>query len=200
MKNFETKQIVYFNEPGVKNTDMAIKLALKRAEKGKIKKIVIASSSGETGLKALKTFEGKDIQVIPIVLNAGSKYSGSTEWQKNQKELEKQGIKYVQGIQAFSGVERAITERWNTAGPVMILSDALRIPGEGFKVAIEISVMAADAGYVSPEEIIIAIAGTSQGADTALVVKPAYSHQFFDFAVREIICKPLVKGVKHKAR
>jgi len=69
------------------------------------------------------------------------------------------GIKYIQGIQAFSGIERAIKERWNTAGPVMILSDALRISGDGFKVGIEIAVMAADAGFVSPDEYVMTIAG-----------------------------------------
>jgi hypothetical protein len=82
----------------------------------------------------------------------------------------------------------------------MILSDVLRLPGEGFKVAIEIAVMATDAGFVSPDEIIMSIAGTERGADTVLIVKPAYSHKFFDLAVREIVCKPLVEGVKHEAK
>jgi len=200
MENSETKQITYFKKPGKENTDKAIQLAVKRAEEGDIKKIVVATSSGETGLKVIKAFKAKNIQVIPVTLNAGSSFSGSNEWEKNKKEFEKLGVKYIQGIQTFSGVERAIRERWNTAGPVMVLSDALRIPGEGFKVAIEVIVMATDAGLISPNEIVIAIAGTSRGADTVLVVKPSYSHKFFDLAVREIVCKPLVEGVKHEAR
>jgi len=200
MTNSETKQITYFKKPGIENTDKAIQLAVKRVEEGDIRKIVVATSSGETGLKVIKSFAGKDIQIIPVVLNAGSKFSGSTDWKNNRKEFEKAGIKFVQGIQTFSGVERAIKDRWNTAGPVMILSDALRIPGEGFKVGIEVAVMAADAGFVSPDENVMTIAGTSRGADTVLIVKPAYSHNFFDFAVREIICKPLVEGIKHEAR
>jgi hypothetical protein len=82
----------------------------------------------------------------------------------------------------------------------MLLSDALRIPGNGFKVGVEIAIMATDAGAVSPDENIITIAGTSRGADTVLVVKPAYSHKFFDFAVNEIVCKPFVDGIKHEAK
>lgn len=200
MTNSETKQITYFKKPGMENTEDAIQLAVKRAEEGDVKKIVVATSSGETGLNVIKAFKGKNIQIIPVVLNAGSKFSGSKEWENNRNEFEKEGIKFVQGIQTFSGVERAVKERWNTAGPVLVLSDALRIPGEGFKVCIEVTVMAADAGFVSPDEVVLAIAGTSMGADTVLIVKPAYSHKFFDFAVREIICKPLVEGVKHEAR
>ena len=194
------KQVVYFEQSGKGNTEEAIKLAVERAQGGDIKKVVVATSSGETGLKVIKAFKGTKVAVIPVTLNAGSSFSGSTEWEKNKKELEKLGIRYIQGIQTFSGVERAIRERWGTAGPVMVLSDALRIAGEGFKVGIEVAVMAADAGFVSPNETVMTIAGTSRGADTVLIVKPAYSHKFFDFAVREIVCKPLTEGVKHEAR
>jgi len=200
MINFKTKKIIYFEKPGKENTEKAVQLAVEREKEGDIRKVVVASASGETGLKVTKAFEGKNIEVIPVVLNAGSRFSGSIEWQNNKKEFEEKGIKYVQGIQTFSGVERAIKERWQTAGPVMILSDALRITGEGFKVGIEVAVMAADAGFVSPDEIVMTIAGTSRGADTVLIVKPAYSHKFFDFAVREIVCKPFVEGIKHEAR
>ncbi len=200
MNNFITKEIVYFKKLGKENTEKAIELAIKRAKENDIEKIVVATSSGETGLKVIEACKGENIQIIPVMLGAGSKYSGSEEWQRNKKEYERLEVKYVQGIQAFSGVERAIKDRWDTAGPVMILSDALRIPGEGFKVGIEVAVMAADAGLVSPNENIITIAGTSTGADTVLVVKPAYSNNFFDFAVNEIVCKPLVEGIKHEAR
>jgi hypothetical protein len=37
---------------------------------------------------------------------------------------------------------------------------------------------------------IVAIAGTGKGADTALVVRPAHSNNFFDLYVSEIIAKP----------
>ena len=57
------------------------------------------------------------------------------------------------------------------------------------KVAIEISVMAADAGLVRTDENIV-IAGTGVGADYAIVLKPVNSNDLFDLKVREIICKP----------
>jgi hypothetical protein len=62
--------------------------------------------------------------------------------------------------------------------------------GQGMKVAIEVSVMAADAGLVRTDEDIIAVAGTAVGADYAIVLKPVVSDNFFDLKVREILCKP----------
>jgi hypothetical protein len=50
--------------------------------------------------------------------------------------------------------------------------------------------MAADAGLVRTDEEVIAIAGTAKGADTAIVLNPVNSHQFFNMRVKEILCKP----------
>ena len=58
------------------------------------------------------------------------------------------------------------------------------------KVVIEITVMAADAGLVRTDEDIIAIGGSGRGADTAVVLKPVNSNDFFDLKVKEILCKP----------
>ena len=58
------------------------------------------------------------------------------------------------------------------------------------KVVIEISVMAADAGLLRTDEPVIAIGGTGHGSDTAVVLTPANSQNFFDVKVHEILCKP----------
>ena len=74
-----------------------------------------------------------------------------------------------------------------------IIADTLRIFGHGMKVACEITMMAADGGLVRTDEDVIAIAGTGgegRGADTAIVLKPVNSHDFFDLKVKEILCKP----------
>ena len=199
MDDFDIREIVYFKKVGVENTNKAVALAVERCKEGDIGKVVVATSSGGTGLKVIRAFEGTNIAVIPVGLNAGSKYSGSPELEDNKREFEKFGVRYVQGVLALSGVERAVKKRWDTAGPVLVLADGLRIPCEGFKVGIEVTVMAADAGRVSPDEYVLCIAGTGRGADTVMVVKPAYSSEFFDFAVREIVCKPLTDGIKHGA-
>ena len=61
---------------------------------------------------------------------------------------------------------------------------------EGFKVAIEIAAMAADAGLVRTNEDVVSIVGTGKGADTALVIRPANSRRLFSMRVKKILAKP----------
>jgi hypothetical protein len=89
-------------------------------------------------------------------------------------------------------VGRAVRNKLGTYQVDEIMAYTLRTFGQGTKVAIEIALMAADAGLVRTDEDIIAVGGTSEGADTALVIKPANSFSFFDLKVREIICKPAI--------
>jgi hypothetical protein len=58
------------------------------------------------------------------------------------------------------------------------------------KVCVEIALMAADAGLVTAGEPCLAVAGTGQGADTAVVLLPANVQDFFDLRVLEVLAKP----------
>ncbi len=80
---------------------------------------------------------------------------------------------------------------------MLLIADTLRLLGQGTKVAVEVAVMAADAGTLTGNDI-ISIGGSGGGADAALVLKPAHQNNFFDLRIREIICKP--KGVLTKNR
>ncbi len=51
--------------------------------------------------------------------------------------------------------------------------------------------MATDAGLLERGETIIAVAGTGQGSDTALVMQAASSQHMNRLRANEIICKPL---------
>ncbi len=50
--------------------------------------------------------------------------------------------------------------------------------------------MASDAGLIRTDEDAITIGGTGHGVDTALVLKPSNTHNFFDLVIKEIIYKP----------
>jgi hypothetical protein len=71
-----------------------------------------------------------------------------------------------------------------------VIASTLRIFGEGVKVVCEIALMATDSGLVRTDEDVIAIAGTGRGADTAVVLRPVNSQNFFDLKIKEILCKP----------
>ena len=57
-------KIVYFAEPGKENTDEVLRLAKQRAEKLGIKSILVASTTGETALKAMEVFKGARIVAV----------------------------------------------------------------------------------------------------------------------------------------
>lgn len=185
----ENKSIIYFTNPGEANTADTLKAAKERAEQLGIRDIVVASTKGPTGLKAVEVFKGYNLVVVPHV--TGMREPGTQEMSSDVMEKIKQaGAKIIVAAHAFSGVNRAIQAKFDTMYPVGIMAQTLRLFGQGIKVVVEITAMAADAGVIPVDRDVIAIAGTGKGADTAVVVKPAYSHNIFDMFVREIIAKP----------
>ena len=58
------------------------------------------------------------------------------------------------------------------------------------KVCVEIVLMAADSGLIPVNREVIANAGTDEGADTAIVVRPSYPRKFLELKIKEIIAKP----------
>ena len=180
---------VYFLEPGSENTEETLKIAKRRAEELRIKSIVVASTSGETGLKALKMLANYRVVVVTHTTGFQAPDTQELTSQNSAKILEKGGT-ILTATHAFGGVGRAVRRRFNTYQVDEIIAQTLRAFGQGTKVACEIVLMAADAGLIRTDEEIISIGGTASGADTALVVKPAHTHDFFQLKVREVLCKP----------
>jgi len=186
------EEIQYFDAPGKQNTDETIRAAHERAKDLGLKDIVVASTSGETGVRACELF--RDFNVVVVTHHAGFAKPGDSQLLKsNEDRITSLGGKIFTGIHGLSGVERAIRFKWNTIEPQEIIADALRIFGNGTKVCTEIVIMAADAGLIPIDKDVVAIAGSNSGADTALVISPVHANNFFAMKVKEIICKPLVR-------
>jgi len=180
---------VYFENPGSENTEVVLRLARQRAEELGIKTMVIATTQGDTAVKAVDVFKG--LKVIAVTHVAGFREPNTQELtEENRQIVESKGGVIVTAAHAFSGLSRALHSKYNTPGPGYIVADTLRIFGQGMKVTCEIPLMAADAGLIPVDEDIISIAGSGRGADTALVLTPTYSHTFFNLRVKEILCKP----------
>lgn len=194
------RKITYFEQVGEKNIEDTINAAYDRAKEGDVKYIVVASHRGVTALKVAEKFKDLDIQIVAVTVAASTQQENIDEWNRNLPQLEKLGVKTHRGIYSFAGVERAIKARWGGAGPAVLMGDTLRVLGEGVKVGVDISLMAADAGLIPAGEKVMTIAGTSRGSDTCMVIKSTYSSKFFDLAIQEIVCKPYTDGIKHEAR
>jgi uncharacterized protein len=193
-----TREIAYFEKAGAQNTDDTIRLALKRAKELGIQYVVVASTSGETGVKAAKAFKGTGAKVIVVGHHVGFSKPGVRELEAPFiKEMKELGAAIVEQTHALSGVERSISRRLGGASRVETVAEALRtVISVGTKVCVEISIMAADGGQVPVDgkTEIIAIGGTWNGADTACVILPAHANNFFDLHVLEIVCMPRDKS------
>lgn len=188
MKPVERKT-VYFEIPGKQNTESVLELVKNYAQAEGVRNIVVASTTGETGVKASKVFRG--FNVVVVSHHVGFQENGVWELkEENRRKILENGAKILTATHALSGVERGVRKKFGTIMPLELIAHTLRLFGEGTKVCIEITIMAADAGLISVDREAIAIGGTGRGADTALVIKPATASRFFDLEIKEIIAKP----------
>jgi hypothetical protein len=186
---FVERKVVYFKDAGEQNTDVLLNLVKEYAEKEKIKDIVVASTTGETGAKASKIFKGYNVVVVTHCF--GFQELGKNELQEEHKrEILANGAKIFTSTHALSGVERAVRKDFGTIQLLELIANTLKLMGQGTKVCVEITLMAADAGLIPVDKDIVAIAGTGRGADTALRIRPVNASRFFDLKIKEIIAKP----------
>lgn len=177
-----------FDRPGRENTDETLRIARERARERSIDEIVVASTNGDTAFKAAGVFDGCRITVVTYHCGFREPFQ-SVMGDDVRKELEAKGMRVVSATHALSGVERSVAGKYGGVYPSLLIADTLRLFGHGTKVAVEIAVMAADAGCLTGADI-VSIGGTSRGADAALVLKPAGQSHLFDMRIREVICKP----------
>ncbi|MBE6502356.1 MAG: hypothetical protein E7Z79_07945 [Methanobrevibacter thaueri] len=188
----ERKFITYFEEQGNDYTDDLISAVKDKLESsGDIKRILIASSTGESAMKLYGALEDEDVEIINVTHHMGFKEDNVADISDEMiKKLEDVGIKTYIGAHAFSGAARGVTNKYGGFSPLDVVADTLRMFSHGIKVSAEISIMAADAGLVPVGEKIIAIGGRGKGVDTAVILTPVNAKNLFDMKFHEIIAMP----------
>ena len=182
-------QTHYFQKPDPANTEKTLILVEEWANRLDIETLLVATTSGLTGIKAVEKFKHRE--VIVVTHAAGFKHENEQELKsENRIRIEELGGKILTCQHALAGVSRAVRLKFNTYEIDDIIANTLRILGPGLKVAVEIVLMAADAGLIRTDKDVISIGGTGHGADTAVIIKPANVSNFFDLKVRGILCKP----------
>jgi hypothetical protein len=180
------KPIIYFSKPGESNTEGTLLAAKERAEELGIKNVVVASTRGGTGVKAVELFEGYNVVVVP-----GARAPGRGRLvEEMEKKIKAGGGKIVIATNTLAGANTAIQRKFSTVYPAGIIAQTLRFFGQGMKVCVEIAAMATDSGHISAGQDVISVAGAGGGADTAVVIKTANSRDLFDIVVKEVIAKP----------
>jgi hypothetical protein len=161
------RTIEYFDSSGPANTERTLELACARAREAGIKTLVLASTRGYTAEMALKICTGMNLIAVGI---------GRDRFPAEQ-------------IERFEQTGRAIFSREVNMDYPADMQQAFRRFGQGTKVAVQVAVCAVQAGLIPEGETVIGIGGSSQGADTALVIKASWG--LADVHIVEIICKPL---------
>jgi hypothetical protein len=178
------EKIVYFEKLGKENTMNVIQLIKERAEARGIKKIVLASTRGDTARIAAASFEDTGLHLVVIPWQYGFRETQPIP-RERVAELQRKGHQVHFGTMLFH------TEDLYGIKTPQVMATLLRTFGQGIKVCVEILMMACDGGCIEIGEKVIAAAGTGAGADTAIVATASTSNRMPGLRVHEIICKPL---------
>jgi hypothetical protein len=171
------------------NTDEVLEIAKRYAKENGINDIVVATTTGETGVLASHVFN-IGFNLVAVTHSTGFKSAGEQELLKENKKMMLEGkVRIFTGPMIFHSWNDYYRKKQGAIMPTTIIADTLRIFGQGTKVAVEIIAMAADAGLIPPRPV-IGIGGTGHGADTVILAEGTNSKKLFDMKVIDVIAKP----------
>jgi uncharacterized protein len=73
------KKIVYFEKPGWENTVSCLEIVMQSLSENSSKHLVVASTTGETGILFSQAFQGKGINIVVVTHSSGFKEPNSIE-------------------------------------------------------------------------------------------------------------------------
>jgi uncharacterized protein len=188
----QKKSITYLSHAGLKQFPDCLAATVERIAELEIKHAVVATTSGRSALELSQAISkaGLSTQVIGV----GYAQNYADKWghlnPELTKEAEKLGAVFLRSGHAMGGINSGIGDKFGTLSPGKLIASTYYTIGHGFKVAVEVALMAADACAIPLQDEIVTLGGAGKGADTALIVEPKCSAEFFDFRIREIICMP----------
>ena len=195
---------VIFEKGGEEHTEETLKIALAGAKERKIDTVLISTSTGGTGLKALEVFKGSGLKLVFVRHQTGYPSKGKQMMPPDvYAKLEKAGRVVTCTDVLTGGVDVGVARQrpekeqpleaslpWIVPPVNVVIANTLRQISQGTKVGIEIAMMAADCDAVGIDKPVVSIGGSHAGADTAIVVTPAASNRFRDLRLHEILAKP----------
>jgi len=196
----ESKTVFYFDVCGQVNTEKTLELAFQRAHQLGVSKMVIASETGLSALKATEMLQDSEIDLIIVTSAAGTKIEETVIGdlrigildRQIWRSLEKSGAKIVRASDPLYCIGAALEHRGiPTLGTLVRL--CLKMISSGTAVCVSATSMATDNGIIKEGDEVVAVAGSWVGLDTAVVLRSANSVNLLKtgtLQIREIICKP----------
>lgn len=176
---FLERKVVYFGDPGPQNSGKVREAVEQRIAEGDVRVIVVASTSGDTGAKFARALKGA-ATVIAV------------SYEEMKPTYKRQILEY--DGKAFDKTHLALE-----AKEMDDVRRSYKVFGQGFKVAVEVILIASDIGAVELHKDVIGVGGTGNGADTAIIARATTSKDIFTenkakkLEIREIIAMPVRK-------
>jgi len=186
-----TREITYFDNAGPQNTDDTIRLAVKRAKELGIKHVVVASVSGETGVKTARAFKGTGAKVVVVGHHVGFSKPGVRELEEPcMKELQELGAVIVE--QTHAPVGRGAVDKPAPRGSISRRGDRRSAEDRGQRGhqgrrRVQRHGSRRRTGAGRREDRDHRHRGDLSGSRYACVILPAHANNFFDLHVLEIV-------------
>jgi len=176
---FHDKVCRYFENPGSRNTEAVLEAVLRRLKEGDLKNVIVSSTSGRTCLRFVEAL-GERARVIVV------------SYERIRPSIKER-------ILELGGVVNEEADLPLHKRGMDKIRNTLYMLGQGFKVAVEVILIAVDEDVVKPRQIVIGVGGTERGVDTAIVARAASSKEMLGedikrrLEIREIIAMPIRK-------
>ncbi|MEM3607608.1 MAG: hypothetical protein QW238_01915 [Candidatus Bathyarchaeia archaeon] len=195
-------EILYFERPGLQNTELVLEAVEERLKLGDLRVVVVPVTTGRTA-ELFSNGLGGRADVVTIseeeAASACRRIAASEEGllaKLVRDRLEEASMRAHRRIlrEAFDLTFLPFCgEDWR------LVAEPLYAFGQGAKVAVEVSIAAVEVGKVKPYSRIVAVGGTGEGVDTAMVVKTSTQREAFGrrpekrLSIQEILALPIEK-------
>lgn len=173
----------FFESAGEENTDEVIRAVVDRAEEGRVEAVVVASTSGKTSVKVAEQLRKKGLRTRVIYVSGPPSLKQFPEYEfplikeETMKRLDARRVKVISDVEepfmpiTFRNWWEKKTVKVSRPEADLFWMSLICVGGHGFRTAVEVVFMAEEAAAISEGEMVISVAGTGTGADTAIVMK-----------------------------
>ena len=198
------RNVIYFDTPGFVNTSSVVDAIRERISLGDVERVVVPVTTGRTA----ETFNrelGNKINIVTIseeeVILAFKNLTIPTLSSAEESELTRKHLEDLpEEIPEWLRRDTIDMSLLPFSGKTYdAVREILYAFGQGMKVAVEVALAAVELGKVKPQVKIIAVGGTGEGADTAIVVRTAVRNEAFGrdhekrLFIQEILAMPIEK-------
>jgi hypothetical protein len=194
------RTVSYFETPGFANTALVIEAVKERLGLGDVKTVIVPATTGRTAEQFQRALRNAEVIAISEdeVLAACERIVPSDRGMLGRivhgrisvapgKDKESRRQVFDMTLLPLCG------ETWN------VVRDVLYAFGQGMKVAVEVCMAAVEVNKVKPCSKVIAVGGTGEGADTAIVACTSTQKEAFGprpekrLMIREVVAMPMEK-------